>query len=75
VQNLLPIELLDSGQDARVVEIDGDRKTVMRLQEMGLRPGSHVRMVRSGTPCIIAVEDRRLSFRGDQAACVLVETG
>ena len=75
MQKLLPIELLDNGQHARVVEIDGDRHTVMRLHEMGLRPGSHVRMVRCGTPCIIAVEDRRFSFRGDQAACVLVETG
>ena len=75
MQNLLPIELLDNGEQARVVEIDGERTAVMRLQEMGLRPGSHVRMVRSGSPCIIAVDDRRFSFRGDQAACVLVETG
>ena len=40
---------------------------------MGLREGAHVRMIRAGSPCIVALDHQRLSFRTDEAAVVFVE--
>ena len=71
--NLLPLELLRPGEEARIKEISGERLLVCRLAEMGLREGVLVRMVRPGSPCILAIDNHRFSFRGDEAAAILVE--
>ncbi len=73
--NAIPIELLRSGEQGRVIEIDGDQSLVHRLAEMGLCVGQTVRMVRPGSPCILAVDHQRISFRGEQAGAVVVEPG
>ena len=70
---MLPLDLLNNGELARVVELDGDPSLVVRLREIGLEPGVRLRMVRSGCPCIIAINHQRLTFRGENAASVLVE--
>lgn len=71
--NVIPLELLRTGEEARVVDIDGDPGLVTRLHEMGLHPDVMLRMVQPGQPCIIAVDHHRLSFRGEEAAVILVE--
>lgn len=73
VSQLLPLELLAPGESARVVEVDGRPDLVHRLTEMGLRAGSRIRMIQAGSPCLVAVDDHRLSFRCDEIATVLVE--
>ena len=73
MQQVVPLELLGAGERGRVLEVDGQRDMVVRLQEMGLRKGVMVCMVRSGQPCIVAFDNHRLSFRGDGRASVLVE--
>ena len=70
---MIPLDLLQSGEVGRVVAIEGEASLANRLEEMGLREGVLVRMVRPGSPCIVAVDDHRLSFRGENAAAVLVE--
>jgi Fe2+ transport system protein FeoA len=65
--------MLVAGETALVVDIEGQVELVHRLHEMGLRPGRHVRMIRPGKTCIVAVENHRFGFRGDEAAHVLVE--
>ncbi len=70
---VLPIDLLAEGEKGRVVDIDGHQDVVMRLQEMGLKPGSQIRLIRSGSPCIVLVDERRLSFRTEQSAEIFVE--
>jgi hypothetical protein len=40
---------------------------------MGLRAGVEIRMVQPGSPCIVAFDHQRLTFRGDDEAVVLVE--
>ena len=72
---VVPLELLSAGEEGRVLEVDGDRDLVHRLAEMGLREGVQVRMVRSGSPCILAIENHRLTFRTDESTTVLVEVG
>ena len=73
MQQVVPLELLSIGERGKVRQIDGDGDLVHRLAEMGFRNGVNVRMVQPGCPCIIAVENHRFSFRGEDAAAVLVE--
>lgn len=75
MSQILPLELLSSGEEGEVLTVDGHRELITRLAEIGLREGAHVRMVRPGSPCIIALGNHRLSFRADDAASVLVAVG
>ena len=65
--------MLRSGECGRIAQVDGDEQFVNRLAEMGFREGVGVRMVRVGRPCIVAVDDQRMTFRSDELALVLVE--
>lgn len=69
----VPLELLALGEEGRILDVDGERATVTRLAEMGLREGVSVRMVKPGRPCIVAVGNHRLSFRGEDSTVILVE--
>ncbi|HUQ68639.1 MAG TPA: FeoA family protein [Planctomycetaceae bacterium] len=75
MSQVVPLELLKSGEQGRVCEIDGRSDFVHRLAEMGLRTGAMVRMLRPGSPCILDLDHQRLSFRADQVASVFVEVG
>jgi ferrous iron transport protein A len=70
---IVPLELLQAGQQGRICELDGSPTLVHRLEEMGLREGARVQMVRPGSPCILALDHQRYSLRLDEAATVLVE--
>lgn len=70
---VLPLELLNVGESGRVVEISAPNDWGHRLQELGVREGATVRMVRSGEPSIIAVDGHRFSFRCDPSTSILVE--
>ena len=70
---IMPMELLNSGEMGCVTDVAGDTHLVRRLGEMGLRAGVEVRMVRPGRPCIVAFDHQRLTFRGEDEAVVLVE--
>jgi len=70
---ILPMQFLTPGESGCVREIEGEKNLVRRLDEMGLRAGVEVRMVQPGTPCIVALEHQRLSFRGEDEAVVLAE--
>jgi len=73
LQHIVPLQLLNAGEDGRIHEIDGQQELVVRLKEMGLAEGVTVRMVQSGEPCIIAYDNHRISFRGSDAAVIMVE--
>jgi ferrous iron transport protein A len=60
---LLPLNLLKPSEAAQIAELQGDADQVHRLAEMGLRVGQAIRMVRPGTPCLIALDGKRLSIR------------
>jgi Fe2+ transport system protein FeoA len=70
--SVVPLEMLAAGEVGTIVEIDGQADLVTRLQEMGLRPGCEVRMIRPGRACIVAVDNHRFSFRSAEAATVMV---
>jgi Fe2+ transport system protein FeoA len=75
LQQVVPLEVLHPGEEGRICDICGDHDVATRLEEMGLRTGTHVRMVQSGRPCILAVDHQRLSFRVDEGVLILVEVG
>ena len=73
MSRIVPLQLLNSGECGAVLEVSGDMHLVRRLDEMGLRTGCQVLMVQAGSPCIVALDQQRLSFRGVDLASVLVE--
>jgi len=65
--------MLKSGEQGSIHEIDGAADFVHRLEEMGVRAGVTVKMLRPGSPCILDINQQRLSFRVDDQATILVE--
>ena len=70
--DLLPLHLLPAGCSARVADLIGDVDQVHRLEEIGLRRGAVVKMLQSGTPCVIHVDGSRLCFRESEMIGILV---
>jgi len=69
---LLPLELLQPGDWADVADVSGEPVWVGRMAELGIRPGSRLRVLRSGSPCLLEIGGSRLSLRGDWAMQILV---
>jgi ferrous iron transport protein A len=61
--SILPIEHLKVNENASVVDVVGDASEVHRLSEMGLHHGARIRIVRAGSPCLMALDGKRLSVR------------
>jgi Fe2+ transport system protein FeoA len=61
----MPVEYLNPGEWAEVVEISGEPHCVNRLAEMGLHAGTRVCVLQPGTPCLLQVGGARLSLRPD----------
>ena len=73
VLQMIPMDMLQKNESGRIVEIVGPHDWKHRLQELGLRDGAIVRVVKPGTPSIIAIDGHRFSFRSDPNTVVLVE--
>lgn len=73
VMQLIPLELMATGEHGKVHDVDGAPEFVVRLQELGLLAGTAVQMVKAGSPCILAINEQRFSLRFDRRATVLVE--
>ena len=69
---VIPLEMLNCGEWADVADIAGEPGVVGRIAEMGVQVGSRLRVLRSGTPCLLQVGDARLSVRGDWAMQIYV---
>ena len=61
-------------RDHQVGQLVGAPDQVRRLEELGLRAGARLEMIRSGAPCIIRVDGSKLCFRNDDSLRVLVRT-
>jgi ferrous iron transport protein A len=73
VHELIPLRALLPGQWAEIRQVVGQAQEVRRLQELGLRDGMQLEMVRSGTPCIVRLGSSTLCFRDVEALQVLVQ--
>ena len=75
VHDLIPLNLLTSGESASVDQVLGQPDQVHRLEELGLRGGANIEMVQTGSPCIIRLAGQKLCFRADELLSVLVRRG
>jgi ferrous iron transport protein A len=70
--DMVPLKMLACGQAAVVRQIVGRLEQVRRLEELGLRGGAQLEMVRAGTPCIVRLAGTTLCFRDSEQLSVLV---
>jgi ferrous iron transport protein A len=70
--DMIPLSALRCGQAAIVRQIVGRIEQIRRLEELGLRGGTQLEMVRSGTPCIVRLAGTTLCFRDSDQLSVLV---
>ncbi len=70
--NSVPITQLRRGEVAEISQVLGSHEQVRRLEELGLRAGARLEIVRGGSPCIVRVGGARLCFRHDELLHVLV---
>jgi len=68
----MPLEYLNNGDWADVADVTGEPGWVSRLAELGVRIGSRLRVLQSGSPCLLQVGESRLSLRGDFVTQILV---
>ena len=69
---LVPLELLNTGDWADIADVSGEPGWVTRLAEMGVRIGCRLLVLQAGSPCLLQVGESRLSVRGDWATQILV---
>lgn len=72
MHDLIPLAQLSTGRKASVGVVLGLPDDVRRIEELGLRSGTIVEMVQSGSPCIIRLAGTKLCFRSDDLLSVLV---
>lgn len=73
--DLIPMRYLAVGQVAQIGQLVGQAEQVHRLEELGLRRGTTIEMVQSGSPCIIRVAGSKICFRDCDLVNVLVHVG
>jgi len=70
---LVPLDGLREHERARVIDVDARPDVRHRLEEMGLREGTVIRLLKRGTPCILCIGDQRLCYRPEPDTFILVE--
>ena len=71
----IPLQMLPTGQTARVRQVFGSAEHVHRMEELGLRGGAEIEMVNPGSPCIVKLSGHKLCFRTDDLLKILVQPG
>ena len=72
VYELIPLADLQPGQIAEIGRLEGRPEHIKRLEELGLRTGKPVEVLRCGRTCIIKVGCHRLCLRQDDRMRVYV---
>lgn len=71
---MMPLLLVQTGEDVRLVKIRGGRGLRKRMADLGMNPGTPLRIVsknRSG-PLIIALKESRMAIGRGMAAHIMV---
>jgi ferrous iron transport protein A len=68
----IPLTHLAAGQVGEIQQLVGPPERIRRLEELGLRAGARIEIVRAGSPCIIRIGESRLCFREDAQVSVFV---
>jgi ferrous iron transport protein A len=70
---VVPLDLLQAHESGQILEVVAPDEWTHRLQELGLREGVTIRMVKPGEPCILAIDGHRFSYRCDPSTMIMVE--
>jgi Fe2+ transport system protein FeoA len=73
--DVFPLQMLTTGQRARIDQLLGRPDDVHRLEELGMRVGRSVEMLQHGNTCIVKLDGSRLAFRNHDGCHVLVRMG
>lgn len=65
MDEIIPLMTMKRREKGEVVELVGKDCCLLRLEEMGILTGAHIRMISPGNPCIILVNETRISLRID----------
>jgi Fe2+ transport system protein FeoA len=75
VHDLIPLARLEAGRSGVVAQVAGSAEEVRRLNEIGLRQGVVVDVLRSGSPLLVRLGGVKLGLRTDEVAHVLIRPG
>ena len=75
MHDVVPLQILTNGQKARVAQLVGCPEQVHRLEELGLRGGADIEMVKGGSTCIIRLSGNKLCLRETESMGILVQPG
>jgi ferrous iron transport protein A len=67
MREFISLSALRPGQVAEIGDVVGPAAHVRRLQELGLRTGAIVQLIRCGSPCILRVDGSTFCFRDDDS--------
>ncbi|MDX1964089.1 MAG: FeoA domain-containing protein [Pirellulales bacterium] len=70
--DILPLNMLQAGARADVVDVVGLPEQVRRVQELGIHTGVRIDMLQGGSPCICRLGNQTLCLRGNELLNVLV---
>ena len=70
---MMPLELVNPGDWADVAAINGEPSWIGRMAELGVRIGSRLQVLQSGSPCLLKIGDSRLSLRPALGTEILVQ--
>lgn len=70
--DLIPLIHMSTGTSAEIGQLVGHPHDVHRLEELGMRSGAKIEMLRGGSPCIIRLAESKFCFRPSEAMGVLV---
>jgi Fe2+ transport system protein FeoA len=75
VHELIPLHFAPAGAAVRVAQLLGSPQEISRLHELGLREGTVIEVLQSGSPCIIRWADHKLCFGLGDGFQVVVRVG
>ena len=61
-----------SGYEGTISEVVGEGPLASRLREMGVVPGSKIRVLRAGNPIVFQLAEGRYCIRRRDARCLLI---
>jgi len=67
------MDFLREQESGVISEMVGCEQQIHRLKELGLFEGVRITIVKCGEPCLIAIQDQRLSLRLDPSLIILVD--
>jgi len=69
----IPLSFVRAGSFVEITSVIGGCDEVKRLSEMGLRDGTQLELVQSGSPCVLRLGQTKLCFRQADVLNILVK--